>query len=101
MVVVFELELVLLSVAVVVDDELFVVVFVEAAATAAAAAATNEDDDIVRDDGRNEPDEDEFPKPLDKPEDNVDNFECLLLLEDDELETGGTASLELLARPLN
>lgn len=58
---------------------------VEAAATAAAAAATKEEDEMVLDEGRNEPDvEEELPNPLDRPDDRVESFECLLLREDDE-----------------
>lgn len=57
---------------------------VEAAATAAAAAATKEEDEIVLEEGRNEPDDEELPNPLDRPDDKVESLECLLLREDDE-----------------
>ncbi len=51
-----------------------------AAATAAAAAAANEDDEIVRDEGLKVADE----LPLDKPEERLESFECLLVLEVEE-----------------
>jgi hypothetical protein len=63
---------------------------VEAAATAAAAAATKEEEEIVLEEGRNEPDvEDEPVRPLVRPEDSDDSFECLLPREDDEEDMEG------------
>lgn len=66
-----------------VEFELLLLEPVLTAATAAAAAATNEFEESVRDEGRKVPDEEELPSPLDRPDESVDSFECLLLLVDE------------------